>query len=97
MSEREPVSEEQAMRNANGLPQRRRRTPATSPFGAGAQAGRAAAAAASSQVPDARSDKASSSAAEPGLWLAAFQSAVSGDTPPAGSGSRDASSEEGER
>ncbi|GAA4957748.1 ATP-binding protein [Yinghuangia aomiensis] len=90
MSEHELGSEEPASRNANGLPQRRRRTPAASPFAAGAQAGRAAA-------PDARSEKAAASTTEPGLWLAAFQNAVSGEPTASGSGSRDGSSEEGER
>ncbi|MGR6997343.1 hypothetical protein ACU686_03285 [Yinghuangia aomiensis] len=91
MSEHELGSEEPASRNANGLPQRRRRTPAASPFAAGAQAGRAAAA------PDARSEKAAASTTEPGLRLAAFQNAVSGEPTASGSGSRDGSSEEGER
>ncbi|WP_308267492.1 sensor histidine kinase [Yinghuangia soli] len=78
-------------RTANGLPQRSRRTPATPPYGTPAQrpAPEAADAAGTAGAGD------SGPATEPGLWLAAFQSAVSG-TPTADS-RVDESSDEGDR
>lgn len=72
-------------RTANGLPQRSRRTPATPPFGTAAQGPGAGTAAAKESGPE----------TEPGLWLAAFQSAVSGE--PTADPERDESLDEGER
>ncbi|MFF4949800.1 sensor histidine kinase [Streptomyces chattanoogensis] len=54
-------------RTANGLPQRRRKTPVTPPEAAPAPSGPAPAAD-------------SADAVQPGMWLAAFQSGVSGET-----------------
>ncbi|MGP3950636.1 sensor histidine kinase [Streptomyces sp. 7N604] len=72
----EAAVEESALappRNANGLPQRRRRTPAAAPRASSAPA-------ASATVPKPQQAPADPPV-QPGVWLAAFQSGVSGETP----------------
>ncbi|WP_431948352.1 ATP-binding protein [Actinacidiphila sp. bgisy167] len=62
-------------RTANGLPQRRRRTPAAAaPAGSAPRAGSVTASHARPPAPE---------PVQPGMWLAAFQSGVSGETPAA--------------
>ncbi|MFP1627101.1 sensor histidine kinase [Streptomyces sp. 5K101] len=69
-------------RTANGLPQRRRKNRATAP--AVPAAGAATAPTAPATQPDSAADAAP--AVQPGMWLAAFQSGLSGDTPPTSNG-----------
>lgn len=64
-------------RTMNGLPQRRRKAPVTAPAAPAAQTTAAAAAAAAAQ--DAPEPEAAPPV-QPGMWLAAFQSGVSGET-----------------
>ncbi|WP_436771592.1 sensor histidine kinase [Yinghuangia sp. YIM S09857] len=84
-------SDDAVGRTANGLPQRRRRLPATPPRIGPPQA--------APVRPDAPAPPPAEAAAEqpqePGLWLAAFQSAVSGESP--APGGRDESLDEGDR
>lgn len=57
-------------RTLNGLPQRRRKTPVAAP-----------AALAAAAAPEPESGRDSPPAVQPGMWLAAFQSGVTGETP----------------
>ncbi|MGW5849783.1 sensor histidine kinase [Streptomyces sp. NPDC055254] len=67
-------------RTANGLPQRRRKTRATAPESTGsAEAAPATGSATATATAPDRTE------AAPGMWLAAFQSGLSGDGRPAGS------------
>ncbi|WTW99718.1 ATP-binding protein [Streptomycetaceae bacterium NBC_01309] len=84
-------SDDAVGRTANGLPQRRRRLPATPPRVGPPQA----APARTDAGPPPRAADPAPESPEPGLWLAAFQSAVSGDSP--APGGRDESLDEGER
>lgn len=77
-------------RTANGLPQRRRKTRATVPAAPETPAASAAsamtagdgvpAASAASGPPSAASEDGAAAPVQPGMWLAAFQSGLSGDT-----------------
>ena len=67
-------------RTANGLPQRRRRGPAAIPRPAVSTENRPAPAPASGPVTGSDTPAPSEEAVQPGIWLAAFQSAVSGES-----------------
>ncbi|MFB7293382.1 sensor histidine kinase [Actinacidiphila glaucinigra] len=73
MADDTPVVHE---RTSNGLPQRRRRTPpaAAAPTGSASPAG---------SVTASRAKPPAQEPVQPGMWLAAFQSGVSGETPAA--------------
>ncbi|MER7398472.1 ATP-binding protein, partial [Streptomyces sp. NPDC000151] len=78
-------------RTANGLPQRRRKSRATAPAQPAPQA---------STAPDTADHRSSASEAapevQPGMWLAAFQSGLSGDPGGAAGPKSDESSEKSE-
>lgn len=77
-------------RTANGLPQRRRKSRATAPAAAAPQAPTAPDTASQTSAPQAAPE------VQPGMWLAAFQSGLSGDSGGAAGPKSDESSEKSE-
>ncbi|MFJ4849237.1 MULTISPECIES: sensor histidine kinase [unclassified Streptomyces] len=87
MADEIPVVHE---RTANGLPQRRRRATPPTPVARTGSASPAGSVTASHAKPSADEP------VQPGMWLAAFQSGVSGETPPAAPVKSDESLDKGE-